>query len=317
MRRFLMPFLLVSSTFVACTKNELRDSDSPNLRTISGSDSTLVDGMLNFSTITEYESFLDDSTIRASVTGATGYIPLSSITNTLAAFRADTSLAAETSFYSHPRLADTIYEDCGLLLDILNQHKMVGMGDYYVKIDLEQEKALVILKTVPEAINTLKTATGSTPNVTSYSLEEELVPIIFNLLTCFERWAIRDPEGDRIHCSSTIRSNYDVRYGKYGVYFELYASIKNQQKRRANWWADYLNPYSSISYASWDYEVRCGYSSRFGLVPSSDGTGRYKISENGSKLRYTAYHGMKALKRYDFSATTEGCGGTIVWNIRG
>ncbi len=315
MRKILVPLFMATCAVTACSKKETSLLKEPSLHLISGTDSTLGDGMLEFNSMAEYELFLDDSAVRATVISSTAYSPLSNITNSLATLRGDTSVATETAYNSHPNLADTLYEDRGLLLEILNQYKMVGMGDYYVKVDLQQEKVFTILKTIPESINTLRTATISTPNITHYPLDEEVVPIIFNLVTCFQPWAGREQDGDPIACDSYIRSKCNIEYQTAGIYFSLLGKIKNQKRKRLNWWADYANPNSYISYVSYDYKVRCGFRDASGFIPVINSHAKYTLSENNSKYKFRPYGGMRALRNYYFSMTTEGCGGTLTWTI--
>lgn len=124
-------------------------------------DLTVENGMLKFSTLVVYEQYADNTLDRNNITNATSSLM---------------TLAKQSPVSPVDEGADAIEEDTlypEFLKTILNTDKIFGIGNFFVKIDLENHRALVIAANASNAYNTLVTNNTADAGVLLFNDDED------------------------------------------------------------------------------------------------------------------------------------------------
>lgn len=313
MKKVLLPLSILALTFAACSKKETVTNSA--IVAISSDETTDTDAMLSFETLAEYEAFFIDESVRVDKLDATLYTPLYTVTDQLELLKADTTEAAYTMFYDSPNLSDTLYFDSGLLLTILNQNKMVGLGDYYVKVDATTETVYAIEKTEPDALNIIKNEALTSDAVLKLPFEADAALILFNI-GCADPTAGTNSAGTRV-ISGKKATDYYGAYQTFGIYHSLMAKVHNEKKYLWNWWDD-KNGSGSIRYVNYYYQVRCGRTENYSgnPLPSHTDT-RWVHIINRNIVKCRVYEGATRLANYFYEWHTTGVGGYLTWSISG
>lgn len=265
--------------------------------------------MLNFPTIDDYDSFFNDTTYQARIIASSNYSPLR---NSIDALDALAEAGDSAGYYGSPYLADTLYEDYGLLLDIVNEKKLVRLGNYIVRVDLPTDQVFTIAASYPNAVDTILTNTANAA-VTTYSRDEQLVDILFLLMKgCKDKYAANQKQKIEAKCSSKKRTKKELTYQTAGIYFSVVAEMKSQKKSWGIWWSD--AQYPQISNVNFYYKFRCGNTYQYSGVPPVGLPSNTYIT-NSSKATFRPFQGPYALTTYNLYAKMGLCGGTQTLHI--
>ena len=217
------------------------------------------------------------------------------------------------AYLSSPNIADTIYEDYGRLLDVLNEDKIIKLNDHFVKVDLQKERVYTINSKVENAYSILRDNV-SNDSLKSYPTYEDVGLILFGMrIFCqdpvAEREAVRVKDNN---CSSNYRTKKKVVYQKAGIYFSLLAKAKNEQK---HWyslgiWHNWSGSTTPLLYMNMYFKQRCG--TEWGWW-QGDAQNWYHsnvaYSGNAIAATFRPYQSTRALTKYFFSASIHGnCG---------
>ncbi|MBL1220698.1 hypothetical protein JET18_07600 [Chryseobacterium sp. L7] len=269
--------------------------------------------MLKFETLADYENFFDNPEFANQKIETTDYSPLR---NTIDEINYLIDLQSP-DLETNPKMEDAIYAEYGLLLDILNQKKLVELGNYIVRVDLANDKIYTISKTTPDAINIILNNPTDESVITSHDPNTELVSYLFNFIGCKDRWANKrqkrlDSSNDGVYCTRNRKTKKELTYQSAGIYFSIVGEAKGQ-KRALIWFSDNTQ-YPDISYFSYTFKKRCGSSEYWGGDPDSWGNS-LAWSHDGNKATFRPYQSTYALKEYNVYADIVGCGGTHTLHI--
>ncbi|MBB6330590.1 hypothetical protein HNP24_001540 [Chryseobacterium sediminis] len=306
--------MIISLFSLACQKSIDDINDSPiekkNFVNAQKTMNASPEKMLYFATLDEYENFFNNSDFANLKIETTDYSPLrNTIEEINKLVDSDTP-----NIDTNPIMEDAIYDNYGLLLDILNQKKLVRLGNYIVRVDLANNAVYTIPFDTPDAVNTILNKPEN-EFITQYDNNTELVPILFNLFSCNDRWAIHKKEkldDDRVNCSNRKRTKKELTYQAAGIYFSIVGEAKGQKKVLI-WVADNYQ-YPDISYFSYTLKKRCGSSESWGGDPDS-WSGSLAWSSDGNKATFRPYQSTYALKEYNVYANIVGCRGTHTLHI--
>ncbi|MCP1300458.1 hypothetical protein NK356_14880 [Chryseobacterium sp. S0630] len=307
--------MILSLLSLACQKSieDINDSsvEKKNITNVQKTINASPEKMLYFATLDEYENFFNNPEFANLKIETTDYSPLR---NTIEEINKLMD-SEDPNMDTNPIMEDAIYDNYGLLLDILNQKKLVRLGNYIVRVDLANNTVYTIPSDTPDAVNTILNKSGN-EFITQYDNNTELVPILFNLLGCNDRWAIHKKEkldNESVRCSNKKRTKKELTYQAAGIYFSIVGEAKGQKKPFLIWVADNYQ-YPDISYFSYTLKKRCGSSESWGGDPDS-WTGSLAWSSDGNKATFRPYQSTHALKEYNVYANIVGCGGTHTLHI--
>lgn len=307
MKKLLLVFS-VSTLFFSCKKDAVNSStDTPNLGLMSGSYGSPV---LNITTLSDYETIFEQTEGTTIQTIPSGFVSLKSVLNDLEASKLSDSTGQ--NYWGHPHLADTIYEDYGRLLDVLNKDKIIQLNGHLVKIDLYKDSAYTINSSVQNAYNILLNNSVH-DSLKAYPTYMEVGLMLFgiNIFTCKEPWAKGDKDKeDEPKCSNSYKTKKKVVYQKAAIYFSLVAKAKNLQR---HWyslgiWYDW-NCVEPLLYMNMYYKPRCKAEWAWWEGDARDWyfTGAY--NGDGKKSVFRPYSSITALTKYYFSSSIHGCCG--------
>ena len=117
---------------VSCSEENIVDSPDDILSTESNN------SYLDFETQADYAAIFQDNSSMRLQSNNSDFVSLRSLIESYQQQSGARSLS--TSFDP----ADTIYEDYGLLPEILNADKVVKIGEYLIKVDLHNETVAVL-----------------------------------------------------------------------------------------------------------------------------------------------------------------------------
>ncbi len=264
--------------------------------------------MLNFPTMNDYDSFFSNATFRNSKIATSAYAPLR---NRIDELNRIAVLEDSLAWVSSPYLADTIYDNYDLLLDILNEKKLVQLGAYIVRVDLQANTVYTIPASTPHATNIILTNTNHTL-IKKYNPEQELTHQIF-AKPCGDKFAKIDKDKRFSLCSSKIRTKKELTYQAAGIYFSIVTEVKSEKKSWGIWWND-NNVYPQISNVNFYYKIRCGQTySVNGTPPVGFPPNSYLT--NGHKASFRPYQGITAISSYSLYSTIGYCGGMETLHI--
>ncbi|KMQ64847.1 hypothetical protein ACM46_11545 [Chryseobacterium angstadtii] len=269
--------------------------------------------MLAFETLSDYEKFFNDPEFANKKIETTDYSPLR---NTIDKIN-DLTDSQTPDLETNPIIEDEIYEGYGLLLDILNQKKLVELGNYIVRVDLAKDKIYTIPKNSPNAVDVILNSPTDESLVASHDPKTELISFLFNFIGCNDRWAQKkqvrlDSDSDGVYCSNRKRTKKELTYQSAGIYFSIVGEAKGQ-KRTLIWFSD-NSQYPDISYFSYTFKRRCGSSEYWGGDPDSWGNS-LAWSHDGNKATFRPYQSTYALKEFNVYANIVGCGGSHTLHI--
>jgi hypothetical protein len=198
------------------------------------------------------------------------------------------------------------YSNNYLLGDLLNTDKVVVIGNWIIKIDLENDRALLLNTKFADQYKDLVNANTENVNVLSYPLDSDGLEIL-ELLD--------DPKADQgemqMRCR-TVKQQGTSEYAYNGnrkrlrmemgcqnlfFYHSLVVKSHTQKRLFGIWWHHYAGS-ASIPNMLLVYNIRCGNGCSQFSGPPSCGGGSY---QQGDVCVYRPYSGWKRLSNYDFS----------------
>ncbi len=136
--------------------------------------------------------------------------------------------------------SDTLYEDYGILPEILNEDKIVKIGKHLIKVDLHSETVAVLPVSYEDQYDDLVKNNFDNENIMLFSTEDEVLELLENesigtinakLMGCDADKADYDKDDDKSSVRKRKRLVAKVVYQKAGIYFSLLAKGKTQRKR--------------------------------------------------------------------------------------
>ena len=202
--------------------------------------------------------------------------------------------------------SDTLYEDYGLLPEILNEDKIVKIGEHLIKVDLHSETVAVLPVSNQEQYDDLVNDNYDNENIMLFSTEDEVLEMLDegyysngrSQLFCRDRKPKGEMEKVRYYYYSDPVAQYDYRvlvkhgYQKAGIYFSLMTKLKHGQRRSG---AGTFTPYATAPTTiplDWfhRFKKRCRSSH------DQDSGSKYENWDN--KLSRRHYEGTRRLARF-------------------
>ena len=218
--------------------------------------------------------------------------------------REDVSTYDKNDYFAHTFLSN-----------ILNTDKVVIIGNWIIKVDLFNERALVLNTSYAGQYSDILNDNLSNTNILVFSLDDDGVEILKGLnngipvselrLWCSDRSAAAKKDDRFAYRDNRHRLDMKVVYQKAFIIFSLEGKAKTQKRFLRIWWHD-GEGLASMRYIQLSYEVRCsdkgfqyfGDPCQYGCLPGYTA---------GSTCHYQPYLSTRALKNYmykiDFSST--------------
>ena len=190
---------------------------------------------------------------------------------------------------------DDLYDD--FLPTILNEDKIVQIGKWIIKVDIQNEKVFVLSEENEKFYNDLKENINN-KNIYVFSTEDD----VLDLLEEGVKGTIKDGQLKRWGCSAVGRRNkwkrynyfapeteIQVRYHRAGIYYSLFAAAQYYGGQPTGSQATYFSMKINYSYK------KCG---------NRKGSGNKSISRRlltNSKYRYRVYSGGRRLKKLNLT----------------
>lgn len=206
------------------------------------------------------------------------------------------------------------YKAFGLLSDILNSDKVVIIGNWIVKVDLQNERGLLLNTSFSSQYNDILNDNLSNTNIKVVGLDQEGMEYIDSLdggtyARCTA--ARRTAREGFMYANSRKRLDAKVVYQRALIYFSLQAKGKCQKRFLGIWWNDGAgNAYmSNIDYR---YAKCDGAGFGFSGDPcnSVPGQGCLAGYQQGSITDYRPYQGSTGLPSYYYSVNFAGTHGS-------
>lgn len=287
-------------TLVACKKDVAKTTSNITSKSLARIGPPIF---ATFDSLDAYEAFLNAAPATPIIGLPQGYISMKSITDEMEWQKEHDTDA----YFANPRLADSIYEGYGKLLDVLNEDKIVNLYGNLVRIDLHNNMVYSIPSTTTASYDLL--LQNPTHNsITQYTTDEEVARTLAGISGCNDRTAKKDKRSFDNNCTNNIRTKKEVTYQKAGIFFSLVAEGKNQKRWARVWWAH--SGYGIGMYMVMQWKPRCrdgsGY---YSGSASSYGPGHYSVTHTNKQVTFRPYSSTIALSTYKYGATISGtCG---------
>lgn len=214
------------------------------------------------------------------------------------------------------------YSTIPFLSDILNTDKVVIIGNWIVRLELENDRALVLNKTNSSQYNDLITGNTNNPNILSFSTEDDGIEILNQLdngvsvlsirLWCSDRYAKRANDTRVAYNGNRKRLHMEVFYRPAFVLFTLKCNATAQKRFLRIWWKDW-GGIVNTTYMDLRYNVRCNKKTSFNFQGNPNGQpGFGGLVSNQPECQLLAYQTTRAFKNYtfiiDFISNNHGAG---------
>ena len=200
------------------------------------------------------------------------------------------------------RLEDsTDYSKNECLSYLLSSEKVVIIGNWIIKIDLSNSRALMLNTANASEYNDLLNDNLANVNIRSYGLDEEGIEIINQLDgngvagRCSGRYARPKKDEAFGYYGNRHRLDMKVVYQGFFVFFSLEGKAKTQVRFLRIWWHDNKDA-AYMKNINLFYSPRCSNSYGFNGDPS--GNVGY---QSGSTCTYRPYLSSRGLKEYDYA----------------
>jgi hypothetical protein len=311
MKKLIMAILSIAIFTVACKKAQTivepnNTSNGPTKTrttedniTFNGQTYRIQNGMLNFSTFSEYENLYE-------VEDA----------NTLQDFAERVKNSTAMTSYVESITNEEEKDKLSYIGSIVNAQGLLKVDVYTLLLDFNAERVFATrYGTIQDLLNAKAGNVAS--NVIPFTMNEhdvieELIEYKKRGIICNAPWAPaknahntnnplktkvllgsedQNAQGDK-KCELFIR----VEYGKYGIYFELRSKYWPTAQVAAN---NVWPPYSFTTTYSWTR--RCGNSGSGGQTYGFNGATMYGVTP--AQTKYLAYGNVRALRNYSLTAT--------------
>lgn len=214
------------------------------------------------------------------------------------------------------------YSAIPFLSDILNTDKVVIIGNWIVKIELENDRALVLNKTNANQYNDLIGGNTYNPNILSFSTEDDGIEVLNQLdngvpissirLWCSDRYAKRANDTRVVYNGNRKRLHMEVFYKPAFFIFTLKCNATAQKRFLRIWWKDWSGV-ANTTYMDLKYNVRCNKIPSFNFQGNPNGQpGFGGLVSNQPECQLLAYQATRAFKNFtfiiDFISNNHGAG---------
>jgi hypothetical protein len=274
---------------------------------------------LKFASINEYKDAVDSNDNDVSrLQSIDGFSSYTSLESTRSNEQPPEDPGGEDEYdvsNDQPTFDKNDYFGYGFLTSLLNSDKIVVIGDWICKVDLPNDRVLVLNKNNMGSYNDFINGNLSNSDVLNFSTSNEVVDLLdqmdsgtpyseLDFEKCSDPTAGGDKDDAFFYNGNRKRLDAKASYERAGIFFSLIAKAKTQKRFLGIWWHD-GNGYCSMSRIELDYKIRCkggvsyyGNPCQFGCLPGYSA---------GSTCSYRPYSGFTALKYYryqiDFSST--------------
>jgi|GEM_PF-5596051 len=174
------------------------------------------------------------------------------------------------------------------LQEIINADGIVQIGNHIMKLNFDTEKVLVLNATHENEIHDLIAENLDNKNIQVLSMEDEVLSVLANKVAntkiCFRKGAPSGAKGGAINCTGYNYAFVQLKYEKYGVWFELNVDTRTGSD------AD-VRTFKVDYYASW--EKRC----------SGGGSKQESYSKKDNKVVLKPYSNITPLSSYYLEAS--------------
>ncbi|MEM6377227.1 MAG: hypothetical protein AAF705_03380 [Bacteroidota bacterium] len=191
-------------------------------------------------------------------------------------------------------LEDTLFEGYGMLPKILNKDRIVKIGKHYIKIDLLEERALVLKEEHADQYTDLAASNIENENIMLFSTNDEVLELLSIGSTgkvqriknsCGDPTAVRKNCDPFSYNGNRRRLKAKVVYQRAAIYFSVLANAK-AEKRRLRIWSRDRNATCNTNY-DFRFGLKCGRAyNEQGSVFSSSGEATYRPYEGTTSLAY-------------------------------
>ncbi len=221
-----------------------------------------------------------------------------------------------------------VVETNEFLSTILNKDGMITIGDYFFKIDLEDEKVYVLPVSLKDWLGDLQNINLSNEDILVFSTDDDVLDLLAEgskgsansrtMLFCNDRSARGDMEKEKFHEYSDPVAQVDYQakikhgYQKAGVYFSLMTQLKHMDRFQS---ASNLTPWS-FSNTEIYLEYYYKYKQRCRSGDHWDRNSKYEAWDNKLIRRhYESTRGLAKIwieSRYEFLERNITTGGRYV-----
>lgn len=127
----------IGSFFTSCKKDHINSMNEDKFSLMSQS---LEKPFLIISEFDDYEAIMEEPEGTPISIIPNNFISLKDILDDIEL--AKTRDSTGNAYFNHTNIADTIFEDYGRLLDVLNEDKIIQLNEHLVKIDLHKDSVL-------------------------------------------------------------------------------------------------------------------------------------------------------------------------------
>jgi hypothetical protein len=195
-----------------------------------------------------------------------------------------------------------LVESNDFISTLLNANGMISIGDYYFKINLGTERALVLAKEHAQELADLENENLENENIMVFSTSDDVLDLLEAGVTngtngrtqlCFEGGADqKEDKEDRNYCANRVRMDNKVVYQKLGIYFSLQAKSKVYLWFDGNWISPDAPSQEIVYYVK--FEPKCSG------VTENSGTRYDGWSDN--EMSYRPYERSTGLHKYFYQA---------------
>lgn len=281
-----------------------------------------LDGInaLKFASVAQFESAIDNYSA-GSLTVINGYGSYQSMKSTFSEPQPPAGFDDPQPDDNYDVANDVLPDDSrnysaySVLSEIINTDKVVVIGNWIVKVDLANDRALVLNVNNAAQVRDLYNDNLANPSVLQFSLDDDGVEMLKGLdngvpystlkLWCSDRYARGREDHKFFYNGNRHRLEAKVVYQRAFIIFSLEGKGKTQKRFLGIWWHDGKGN-AFMKNIDLNFQTRCrdkgfayyGDPCQYGCLPGY---------QSGSTCSYRPYIGTRALKTYlyaiDFQST--------------
>ena len=239
MKKIILIFI-VGFSFFACKQDNLNHEETT--ASITARNNNLA--VLSFNSVADYQRIFEDKDFLKNKVVNTNFTSLAS-----KLVEYETLKAAEKSTENVLKQeTDSLYTDYGVLTKILNEDRIVKIGENYIKVDLPTEQVLVLNENNASEYEKLVNNDITDSHIMVFSTDEQVLDLLASgskgtvdndvFRRCHDPYAKGDPCHDFGYNGSRRRVKLKCHYQRAGIYFSLMTKAKTQKRRLGIWWRD-------------------------------------------------------------------------------
>ncbi len=213
--------------------------------------------------------------------------------------------------------SDSIYEDYGIITEILNEDKIVKIGDHLIKVDLHTERVLVLPYEFANEYADLVNNNTNNEHIIVFSTDDEVLSLLegnssgtINGRTEIACGTPDDPVADTERASSERTASNRRRrrltaklvYQRSGIAFRVLAKGRVQKRSLRTWFRERRNS-PELRFSAL-IDVRCQENN---IILNN----RLFVGDNDGIVTHVAYSGSRRLESYFATATFRSIYGNI------